>query len=182
MVGSGFRGGSCLGNDGAHDSQGGGLLLSDGGVFEPVGLKLPCEALVEPGVCLGVGRFSGVRQTIQEVGCCNRPQCLRNRFFPKSIHPALEVLAVPNSVAVDLEELDARDGCILENRIDQQGGTEVGPLPLQPLQSCILSSTGYHGFLCSVEIRQESSSGSRREICHKPYDWGWTIDTWMSDK
>ena len=47
-----------------------------------------------------------------------------------------------NAVSVDLEELDARDGCILESRIDQQGGTEVGPLPVQPLLSRILSSAG----------------------------------------
>ena len=65
------------------------------------------------------------------------PPCLRNRLFPKSVHPALGVLRVPNSVAVDLEELDARDGCILESRIDQQGSTEVSPLLVQPLLSRI---------------------------------------------
>ena len=72
--------------------------------------------------------FSGVGQTIQEVGLCNHPPCLRNQFFPKSVLPALGVLGVPNLVAIDLKELNARDGCILERRIDQQGGTEVGPL------------------------------------------------------
>ena len=30
------------------------------GISEPVSLELPCEALVEPSVCLGVGRFYGV--------------------------------------------------------------------------------------------------------------------------
>ena len=59
VVGSGVRVGSCHGNDGVHNLQGGGLFLSDGGIFEPVGLEFPREALVEPGVCLGVGRFSG---------------------------------------------------------------------------------------------------------------------------
>ena len=44
-----------------------------GGIFEAVGLELPCEALVEPSVRLGVSRFSGVGETIQEVGRCNRP-------------------------------------------------------------------------------------------------------------
>ena len=62
-----------------------------------------------------------------------------------------------NSVAVDLEELDTRDGWILESRIDQQGGTEVGPLPIQPLLSRILSSAGLHGVLRSADITQESS-------------------------
>ena len=47
------------------------------------------------------------------------PPCLRKQLFPKSAHLALEVLGVPNSVTVDLGELDARDGCILESRIDQ---------------------------------------------------------------
>ena len=49
-MGSGFGGGSCCGDDRVHDSQGGGLFSSDGGVFEPVGLELSREALVEPGV------------------------------------------------------------------------------------------------------------------------------------
>ena len=31
VVGSGVGGGSCLSNDGVHDSQGGDLFLSDGG-------------------------------------------------------------------------------------------------------------------------------------------------------
>ena len=119
VVGYGVGGGSCLVDDGVHDSQGGGRVLSDGGIFEPVGLELPREALVKPGVCLGVSRFSGVGQTMQEVGRCNRPPCLRKQLFPKSAHLALEVLGVPNSVTVDLGELDARDGCILESRIDQ---------------------------------------------------------------
>ena len=130
VVGSGVVGGSCRGDNGVHNSQGGGFFLSDVGVFEPVGLELTHEALVKPGVCLRVGRFSGFRQTIQEVGRCNSPPCLRNRFFPKSVYPAIGVLSVPNAVAVDLEEFDARDGWILESRIDRQGGTEVGPLPV----------------------------------------------------
>ena len=113
-------------------------------------------------MCLGVGRFSGVGQTVQEVGRCNYPPCLRNRFFPKSVHLALGVLGVPNSVAIDLEELDARYGCVLEISIDQQGGTEVVPLPVHPLLSRILSSDGLNGFLLRVEIIQESSSSSGR--------------------
>ena len=147
-----------------HDYQGDGLFSSDGGIFEPVGLELLREALIEPGVCLGVGRFSGVEQTIQEVGRCNRPPCLRNRLFTKVVHPMLGLLVVPNLVAVELEELDTRDGWILESRIDRQGGTEVGPLPVQPLLSRILSSAGSHGFLCRIEITQESSSGGGRDI------------------
>ena len=65
-------------------------------------------------------------------------------------------------VAVDLEKSDARYGWILEIRDCQQGGTEVIPLPIQPLLSHILSSACSHGFLCSVEITQESSSGGGR--------------------
>ena len=73
MVGSGVGGGSCVGDDGLDDPKWDCLFSSDRGIFEAVGLKLPCEALVEPSVRLGVSRFSGVRQTIQEVGHCNRP-------------------------------------------------------------------------------------------------------------
>ena len=121
------------------------------GVLEPIGIEFLRETLVKPGVRLGVGWFSGVGQTIQEVGHFNHPSCLRNRFFLKSVHPVLGVLGVPNVVAVDLEELDARDVWILESRINRQGGTELGPLPVQPLLSHILSSSGLYGFLRSVE-------------------------------
>ena len=85
------------------------------GVIDPIGLDFLREALVEPCVRLRLCWFSGVRQTIQEVGRCNRPPCRRNQLFSKSVHQAL---GVPNEVAVDLEELDVRDGCILKSRID----------------------------------------------------------------
>ena len=62
------------------------------------------------------------------MGRCNRPPYLRHQFFPKSVYPALGVLGMPNEVAIDLEEFDTNEGYILKMRIDQQGGTEVGPL------------------------------------------------------
>ena len=89
------------------------------------------------------------------------PPCLRNRLFPKLVHLALGVIGVTDSMAVELGEFDERDGWILESRIDQQGGVEVGPLPIKPLMSRILSSTGSYGFLVSVEITQKFSSGGR---------------------
>ena len=81
MVGSGVNGGSFRGNNGVHDSQWGGIFSSDRGVFKPVGLELPREALVYPGACLRVSWFSGVGQTIQEVGSCNCNPCLRTDYF-----------------------------------------------------------------------------------------------------
>ena len=71
----------------------------------------------------GGGGGSEIEQAIQEMGCCNRPQCLRNRLFPKWVHMALGVLGVTDLVALDLEESDARDIWILEIRIDRQGST-----------------------------------------------------------
>ena len=47
VVGSGVRGGSCIGNDGLDDPEGDCLFSSDREIFEAVGLELPCEALVE---------------------------------------------------------------------------------------------------------------------------------------
>ena len=84
-----------------------------------------------------------------------------------------------NSVAIDLEELDARDEWILKSRIGRQGSTEVGPLPVQPLLSHILINAGSHSSLRIVEIMQEISSNGGREICHKLCDWGFTIDMWV---
>ena len=80
MVGSGVGGSGCHGDDGVKDSQGDGLFLLEGGIPDPIGLALLSEALVEPGVRLRVGCFYGVRQTIQELGRCNSPPCMRNQF------------------------------------------------------------------------------------------------------
>ena len=164
VVGSGVRGSGYRDNDGVNDSQRGGLLSSYGGILEPVDIELLCGALVNPGMRLRVRWFSGVGQTIHEVGPCNQPPCPRNRFFPKSAHPELGVLGVLNTVAVDLEDCNARDGYIVDIRIEQQGSTEVVPLPVQPLLSHILSYDVLHGFLCSANIMHESSSGDRRDI------------------
>ena len=71
---------------------------------------------------------------------------------------------MPDPMDVDLKELDARDGWILKSRINQQGGKEVGPLPIQPLLSRILSRAGLYSFLSSKEITQESSSGNGGNI------------------
>ena len=65
-----------------------------------------------------VGWFSGVGQNIQEVGRYNIPPFSINRIFPKLVHPVLGILGVPNVVVVDLEELNARNGWILESAID----------------------------------------------------------------
>ena len=111
----------------------------------------------------------------------NHPSCLRNRFFPKLVHPALEIIGVPNAVAVDLEKLDARDRWILGIMIDLQSGTELGPLPVQPLLSHILSISVFHGFLRIVYIMQETSSGNRSKICHKPCNLGYTADIWVKN-
>ena len=78
VAGSGVGGGSCLGDDGLDDPEGGCLFSSDWGIFEAVGLEFPCEVLFKPSVWLGVSRSSGVGQTIQEVGPFNRTSCLRN--------------------------------------------------------------------------------------------------------
>ena len=53
-------------------------------------------------------------------------------------------------VPVDLEDFDGRNGWILEIRIEQQGVTEVIPLLVQHLLSCILGSGRLHGFLRSM--------------------------------
>ena len=86
---------------------------------------------------------------------------------------------------IDFKDLDAKDGWILESRIDIEvgaevaGGTEVDPLLVEPLLARILCSSRLHGLLRSVEITQESRSGGRRESCHKLCDWGCTADMWV---
>ena len=75
-------------------------------------------------------------------------------------------------VPVDLGNLNARDGWILEIRINLKGGIEVAPILVEPLMAIILCTSCLHGFLHSVEITQENRSESRRNIYHKLCGWG----------
>ena len=64
-------------------------------------------------------------------------------------------------VPVDLEKFHERYGWILKISIDQQVVIEVSPLLVQPLLSHILNIAFLHGFLRSIQIPQERSSGVR---------------------
>ena len=70
------------------------------------------KAPVQDCVSLGIGRISGVRKTIQKVGRCNAPPCLRNRLFPNSAQALLGVVGMLDSVFIDLQDLDSREGGI----------------------------------------------------------------------
>ena len=161
-----------------NDAEGGGFFSSDWKILDLVGFKLPGESHVQSAVGLGVGRLPGVWETIQEVGRCNQPPCLRKQLLTKSVHSELGVLGVSDAVTVDLKDLDSKDGWILESRIDIEvgaevaGGTEVDPLLVEPLLARILCISRLHGLLQSVDIMQESRSGGRREIFHKLCGWG----------
>ena len=76
-----------------------------------------------------------------------------------------------DAVSVDLKDLDARYGWILESRIDLEVGAEVAPLLVEPLLVSILCSSQLHGFMRSVEIMQESRSGDGREIFPELCGW-----------
>ena len=106
-------GGVYRGHYGVDNAQGGGRFLLNWGIFDPASFELSGKELVQADVSLGVDFFSGFGYSIQEVGCCNLLPCLRNRFFPKSVHLALGVLGVTDPVTVGLEDFDARDGWIL---------------------------------------------------------------------
>ena len=72
-----------------------------------------------------------------------------------------------DAVPIDLEDLNARDGRILEIRIYREGGAEVAPLLVEILLASILYSSRSNGFLRIVEITRESRFGGKREIFHK---------------
>ena len=113
------------------------LFLFDRRVLDPVGFKLPGESHVQSDVGLGVGGLPVIWEDIQEVGCRNRPPYLRNRLLPKSVHSALAVLGMSDVVPIDLEDLNARDGWILESTIDREGCREVAPLLVDILMASI---------------------------------------------
>ena len=138
---SGFMigGGGCCSHDGVDDAQPGGIFSFNWGVFNPICFEFPGKALDQSNASLGVRGLLRVRESHQEVGRQNHPPCLRNRLLPKSVHSALRVMGVTDSVPVDLEDLDVRDGWILESRIDRQGGAEVVPLLVDLMLSRILS-------------------------------------------
>ena len=76
MTGFGVGGGGSCVHGGLCDAEGRVLLTLDGGIFDSVGFELTVEAPVQAGAGLLVGGVSGVRKSIQEVGCCNLPPCL----------------------------------------------------------------------------------------------------------
>ena len=159
-MGLGFRGVGSCGHNGVNDSQGVIFPPLDWGILDPVRFCCLVRCLLIMVRDCESG-FSGIGKSNQEVGFCNCLPCPRNQFFPKSVHPVFGVLCVTDLMAAELEEFNVRDGWIFLSRIDQHAGTEVDPLPIQPLLSRILSSVVLHGFLRSMEITQESSSGGR---------------------
>ena len=101
------------------DAQQGVLFLFNWGVFDPVCFDFPYGAIVQFDVSLGVKRGGGGgRGVLSGDGSPQSPPCLRNRLLPNSVYSALGLLGVTDSLPVDLEDLDARDGWILESRID----------------------------------------------------------------
>ena len=64
---------------------------------------------------------------------------------------------MPDSVSVHLEDIELREVLILDSSIDQQGGSEVVPLPEHPLMLRICGSSHLHGFIRIVEITHEIS-------------------------
>ena len=79
-------------------------------VLNPVGFKLLVEPHVQYVVGLRVGGLPGVWEASQEVGRRNHPSCLRNRILPKLVHLALGVMGVRDTVPVNLQDINARDG------------------------------------------------------------------------
>ena len=122
MSGICVGGGGSRGSNGLDNTQGGSFSPLDRRIFDSLSFELAGEAPVHADVSLGVRGVSRVREVVQEVGRCNRPPCLRNLFFTKLVHLELGVIGVLDLVPVDLEDFEARDGWILERRIDQQGG------------------------------------------------------------
>ena len=106
------------------------------------------------------------------MGRRNRPPCLRIRLLLRLFHSALGLMGMSDAVLVDLEDLNGRDGWILESRIDLKGVAEVAPLLVELLIASILCGSCSHGFLRSVDITQESRSGVGRESFHKLFSWG----------
>ena len=112
---SGFlmRGGSCCGHDVVDDTQQGDLFSFNWGVFNPICFELPVNMFVQFDVSLGVVGDLGAWGVLPGGGLPQSPPMLRNRFLTKSFHLALGVLGATDSVPVDLEDLDKRDGWIL---------------------------------------------------------------------
>ena len=90
--------------------RGGRFFSFDRRVLDPVCFKQPGEPHVQSVVGLGVYGLPGDWEASEEVGRCNHPPCLRNQLLPKSVHLALGVIGVSDTVPVDLKDLNARDG------------------------------------------------------------------------
>ena len=69
-----------------------------------------------------------------------------------------------DAVPVELENLNSRDGLILEIRIDCKGDAESKTLLVEILLESIMCISLSNVFLRRVEITQESRSGDGRQI------------------
>ena len=88
------RGCCGRGHDGVDDSKGDWFCLLVMLVLNIIGFKLAGEAAVQYSVGLGIWRFYGIGETIQEIDHCNCPPCLENQLFPKSVQVPLGVVSM----------------------------------------------------------------------------------------
>ena len=107
------------------DIKGGGIIYLYRWGIDAVVFRLIGEAHVQSSVGLSVWGVSWVGEAIQELVCRNLLLCLGNQLFPKLVHIFLGIVSISYSVSVHLEDIDPREGIILESRVDQKGGVEV---------------------------------------------------------
>ena len=100
MSGFGVGGGCRHGHNVLDNAKGSGPFLFYQRVLDAVGFKLMGEAFVQFGVGLSVWRLYQVGEDIQEVGCQNRPPCLRNGLVSKSAQASRGVVGTLDPVSV----------------------------------------------------------------------------------
>ena len=83
------------------------------------------EAHVESSVGLSVWGISCVGEAIQEVIRRNLLIFLGKQLFPKLVQALIGIVSMSESVSEHLEDIDSREGLILQSRVDRKGGVEV---------------------------------------------------------
>ena len=125
---------------GVNNSKRDRIFSLDRWFLDSIGLKFPGEAPIQAGLGLDAQTFYGIKEAIQKMGCCNCLSCLRKRLFLKLVQALLYAVGMLEYVSINMEDLESREGWILEMSIELQDGSEASPLPLNPLMLRILWS------------------------------------------
>ena len=113
-------------------------------------------------------RFSGIKESIQEVDCDNSSP--RRRHQIRSDLRELRPVSMTDPVTIHLKDLCHWEGRIIEPMLDLHCGAEFSKLVVEEGGAVVSNIASPDIFLCSMEITHEVISTGGCHSVHKPAD------------